>query len=156
MERGSITYTYSRSPSVSPPRPILRVRSRARRAHTRGRRRGSIQMARPHEARRWAPSLPSKSRFPSALMRSIDIRCTSPTQQIATRLEISASQRIAARPRRNYAHLSSRSGAIMRISSVASAHHWMVVRENSDRLGLPRTARMLEFENWFYEHVVGV
>ena len=27
--------------------------------------------------------------------------------------------------------------------------------ENSDRLGLPRTARMLEFEDWFYEHVVG-
>ena len=34
----------------------------------------------------------------------------------------------------------------------------MIVRacDNSDRLGLPRTARMREFENWFYEHVVGV
>ena len=34
---------------------------------------------------------------------------------------------------------------------------WTIVRacDNSDRLGLPRTARMLEFENWFYEHVVG-
>ena len=33
---------------------------------------------------------------------------------------------------------------------------WMIVRacDNSDRLGLPRTTRMLEFENWFYEHVV--
>ena len=28
--------------------------------------------------------------------------------------------------------------------------------ENSDLLGLPRTAKMLEFENYFYEHVVGV
>ena len=34
----------------------------------------------------------------------------------------------------------------------------MIVRacENSDLLGLPRTARMREFENYFYEHVVGV
>ena len=27
---------------------------------------------------------------------------------------------------------------------------------NSDRLGLPRTAKMLEFENYFYENVVGM
>jgi hypothetical protein len=35
---------------------------------------------------------------------------------------------------------------------------WMIVRacDNSDRLGLPRTERMLEFKNWFYKHVVGV
>jgi hypothetical protein len=35
---------------------------------------------------------------------------------------------------------------------------WMIVRacDNSDRLGLPRTARMREFENWFDEHVVGL
>jgi len=34
----------------------------------------------------------------------------------------------------------------------------MIVRacENSDLLGLPHTARMREFENYFYEHVVGV
>jgi hypothetical protein len=34
---------------------------------------------------------------------------------------------------------------------------WTIVRacDNWDRLGLPRTARMVEFENWFYEHVVG-
>ena len=34
----------------------------------------------------------------------------------------------------------------------------MIVRacENSDLLGLTRTARMREFENYFYEHVVGV
>jgi hypothetical protein len=34
---------------------------------------------------------------------------------------------------------------------------WMIVRAcfNSDRLGLPRTARMLEFQAWFDEHVVG-
>ena len=37
------------------------------------------------------------------------------------------------------------------------AAYSMIVRacENSDLLGLPRTGRMREFENWFYEHVVG-
>jgi hypothetical protein len=32
---------------------------------------------------------------------------------------------------------------------------WAIVRacDNSNRLGLPRTARMLEFDNWFYENV---
>src|SRR5262245_24404731 len=34
----------------------------------------------------------------------------------------------------------------------------MILRgcENYDRLGLPRTAKMLELENWFFEHVVGL
>jgi hypothetical protein len=38
------------------------------------------------------------------------------------------------------------------------AAYSMIVRacENSDLLGLPRTGRMREFENYFYEHVVGV
>ena len=33
----------------------------------------------------------------------------------------------------------------------------MIVRacRNYDLLGLPRTTKMREFENWFYEHVVG-
>ena len=32
---------------------------------------------------------------------------------------------------------------------------WAIVRacDNSNRLGLPRTARMLEFDDWFYENV---
>jgi hypothetical protein len=34
---------------------------------------------------------------------------------------------------------------------------WMIVRacDNFDCLKLPRTPKMLEFNNWFYEHVVG-
>lgn len=34
---------------------------------------------------------------------------------------------------------------------------WMVVRgcRNYDLLGLPRTAKMREFQDWFDEHVVG-
>jgi DNA-binding transcriptional LysR family regulator len=38
------------------------------------------------------------------------------------------------------------------------AAHSMIGRAcyNSDQLGLPRTVRMSEFEDWFYEHVVGV
>jgi hypothetical protein len=34
---------------------------------------------------------------------------------------------------------------------------WAIVRacDNSNRLGLPRTARMLEFDDWFYENVAG-
>ena len=37
------------------------------------------------------------------------------------------------------------------------AAYSMIVRacHNSDLLRLPRTAKMLEFENWFYEHMVG-
>jgi len=36
--------------------------------------------------------------------------------------------------------------------------HSMIVRAcfNSDRLGLPRTARRPKFDNWFDEHVIGV
>ena len=35
---------------------------------------------------------------------------------------------------------------------------WMIVRArvNYDRLGLPRTEKMTRFDEWFYEHVVGV
>jgi hypothetical protein len=38
------------------------------------------------------------------------------------------------------------------------AAYSMIVRacDNYDRLTLPRTARMREFGNWFYEHLVGV
>jgi hypothetical protein len=37
------------------------------------------------------------------------------------------------------------------------AASWVIVRacHNYDLLGLPRSAKMREFENWFYEHVVG-
>jgi len=37
------------------------------------------------------------------------------------------------------------------------AAHSMIARasDNSDRLGLARAAKMLEFKHWFYEHVVG-
>ena len=37
------------------------------------------------------------------------------------------------------------------------AAHSMIVRAcfNSDRLGLPRTAKMRKFQDWFDEHVVG-
>jgi hypothetical protein len=33
---------------------------------------------------------------------------------------------------------------------------WVIVRacDNFDRLNLPRTARMAQFENWFHKHVV--
>jgi hypothetical protein len=35
---------------------------------------------------------------------------------------------------------------------------WMIVRacDNYDRLGRSRTGKMTEFDEWFYEHVVGV
>src|SRR5262245_60649143 len=38
------------------------------------------------------------------------------------------------------------------------AAYSVIVRasENYDRLDLPRTARMREFDNWFFENVVGV
>jgi hypothetical protein len=34
---------------------------------------------------------------------------------------------------------------------------WMIVRayDNFERLQLPRTMKMLDFDNWFHEHVVG-
>ena len=43
------------------------------------------------------------------------------------------------------------------IDDVEDAADSMIVRacDNHDRLGLPRTAKMLEFRTWFYEHVVG-
>jgi len=35
---------------------------------------------------------------------------------------------------------------------------WMIVRasENYDRLGFPRSAKMIEFNEWFYEYMIGV
>lgn len=44
------------------------------------------------------------------------------------------------------------------IIDLEDAALWMLVRacHNFERLDLPRTARMIEFDNWFYEHVVGV
>jgi hypothetical protein len=35
---------------------------------------------------------------------------------------------------------------------------WMIVRaiDNHERLGGSRTAKMMEFGAWFYEHVVGI
>jgi hypothetical protein len=38
------------------------------------------------------------------------------------------------------------------------AAYSMIVRacHNSDLLGLPRTSNMRKFENWYYEHVIGV
>jgi hypothetical protein len=43
------------------------------------------------------------------------------------------------------------------LDELQSAAIWAIVRacDNYNRLGLPRTARMLEFDNWFYENVVG-
>ena len=41
---------------------------------------------------------------------------------------------------------------------IEDAAVWMLVRacDNFIRLGLPQTDRMVVFENWFYEHVIGV
>jgi hypothetical protein len=43
------------------------------------------------------------------------------------------------------------------LDDLEDAAIWAIVRacDNSNHLGLPRTARMLEFEDWFYENVVG-
>ena len=63
-------------------------------------------------------SFPRKSRFLSAPMRMTAIRYAFPAQQTATP---PGNQRIATHPAppwRNDAHLSNRSGAIMRISSI--------------------------------------
>ena len=51
----------------------------------------------------------------------------------------------------------SASGAFVTLDDLEYAAIWAIVRacDNSNRLGLPRTARMLEFDNWFYENVVG-
>ena len=50
----------------------------------------------------------------------------------------------------------SASGPFVTPDDLEYAAIWEIVRacDNSNRLGLPCTARMLEFENWFYENVV--
>jgi hypothetical protein len=49
----------------------------------------------------------------------------------------------------------SASGPFVTPHDLEYAAIWAIVRacDNSNRLGLPRTARMLEFGNWFYENV---
>ena len=49
----------------------------------------------------------------------------------------------------------SASGPFVILDDLEYAAIWAIVRacDNSNRLGLPRTARMLEFGNWFYENV---
>ena len=51
----------------------------------------------------------------------------------------------------------SASGPFVTLDDLEYAAIWAIVRAcvNYGRLGLPRTARALEFENWFYENVVG-
>jgi len=51
----------------------------------------------------------------------------------------------------------SASGPFVALDDLEYAAIWAIVRacNNSNRLGLARTARMLEFDNWFYENVVG-
>jgi len=48
-------------------------------------------------------------------------------------------------------------GPFMTLHDPEYAAIWTIVRAcgNSNRLGLPRTARMLEFDDWFYENVAG-
>jgi len=43
------------------------------------------------------------------------------------------------------------------VTEAEDVAQWMIVRacRNCDLLGLPRTAEMREFDNWFYKHVVG-
>jgi hypothetical protein len=43
-------------------------------------------------------------------------------------------------------------------ADIRRAAQWMIVRAcaNHAQLDLPRTDRMAEFDNWFYEHEVGV
>ena len=47
-------------------------------------------------------------------------------------------------------------GPFMTLHDPEYAAIWAIVRacENSNRLGLPRTARMHEFDDWFYKNVV--
>lgn len=54
-------------------------------------------------------------------------------------------------------HMKSASDATVTVD-LEQAAVWMIVRacENYDRLGLPRIAKMAEFNEWFYEHMVGV
>jgi hypothetical protein len=49
----------------------------------------------------------------------------------------------------------SASGPFVALDDLEYAAIWAIVRacNNSNRLGLARTARMLEFDNWFYENV---
>jgi hypothetical protein len=57
----------------------------------------------------------------------------------------------------NRALVAARSPEPSVVLDLEDAALWMIVRAcfNSDRLGLPRTARMREFQDWFDEHVVG-
>ena len=50
----------------------------------------------------------------------------------------------------------SASGPFVTLDDLEYAAIWAIVRacDNYNRLGLPRTARMLEFDSWFYENVV--
>src|SRR6516165_12363781 len=51
----------------------------------------------------------------------------------------------------------SASGPFVTLDDIEYAAIWAIVRacDNYNRLGLPRTARMLEFDSWFSEYVVG-
>jgi len=51
----------------------------------------------------------------------------------------------------------SASGPFETRDDLEDAATWAIVRacDSSNRLGLPRTARMLEFDDWFYKNVVG-
>ena len=51
----------------------------------------------------------------------------------------------------------SASGPFVTLDDLEYAAIWAIVRacDNYNRLGLPRTARMLEFDSWFSEYVVG-
>lgn len=53
-------------------------------------------------------------------------------------------------------HIGSSSGHTVTVD-LEDAAIWMIVRacDNSGRLGLPRSANMLEFEHWFYENGSG-
>src|SRR5262249_1441033 len=53
-------------------------------------------------------------------------------------------------------HMVSASGPFVTLDDIEYAAIWAIVRacDNCNRLVLPRTARMLEFDNWFYENVV--
>jgi len=54
-------------------------------------------------------------------------------------------------------HMASASGPFVTLDDIEYAAIWAIVRacDNNNRLGLPRTSRMLEFDSWFYENVVG-
>ena len=54
-------------------------------------------------------------------------------------------------------HIGEESGAEI-IADLEDEALWMLVRacDNHKRLDLPATSRMAEFEDWFYENVVGI